>query len=143
MNMKSLGIDYGTKKVGLAMSDPEGLMAFPFKIIKNDQTLIENISNIILENNIEKIFIGKSLGLFGEENKVQKNIDLFIEKLKKITSVPVETVIESFTSSHGRIGIDKSSLNDRKTKQISEGLVDAKAAALILQRGLDKNTNIK
>lgn len=143
MTMKSLGIDYGTKKVGLAMSDREGLMAFPLKIIKNDQALIENISTIILENTIEKIFVGKSLGSFGEENKIQKDIDLFIEKLKKITSVPVETVIESFTSSHGRIGIDKNSLNDRKTKQVHEGLVDAKAATLILQRGLDKNTTIQ
>jgi len=141
--MKSLGIDYGTKKVGLAMSDREGLMAFPLKIIKNDQALIENISTIILENTIEKIFVGKSLGSFGEENKVQKDIDLFIGKLKKITSVPVETVIESFTSSHGRIGIDKSSLNERKTKQVHEGFVDAKAATLILQRGLDKNTTIQ
>lgn len=141
--MKSLGIDYGTKKVGFAMSDNDGIVAFPLKIIKNDQTLVENIFTIILENKIEKIFVGKSLGLSGEENKVQKDIDLFIEKLKNITDVPIETVIESFTSSHGRIGIDKSSLNDRKTKQVNEGLVDAKAAALILQRGLDKNTNTK
>jgi putative holliday junction resolvase len=123
--MKSLGIDFGTKKVGLAMSDNDGIMAFPFKIIKNDENLIKNILDIINEN-----------------NNIQKDIEKFLEKLKGEINIPIKTVIESFTSSHSRTSSDKSSLNDRKTKQINDGLVDAKAATLILQRGLETIKNL-
>ncbi len=140
--MKSLGIDFGTKKVGLAMSDNDGIMAFPFKIIKNDENLIKNILDIINENNIEIIFVGKSISQTGDNNDVQKDIEKFLEKLKVEINIPIKTVIESFTSSHSRTSSDKSSLNDRKTKQINDGLVDAKAATLILQRGLETIKNL-
>lgn len=140
--MKSLGIDFGTKKVGLAMSDNDGIMAFPFKIIKNDENLIKNILDIINENNIEIIFVGKSISQTGDNNNIQKDIEKFLEKLKGEINIPIKTVIESFTSSHSRTSSDKSSLNDRKTKQINDGLVDAKAATLILQRGLETIKNL-
>ncbi len=140
--MKSLGIDYGTKKVGFAMSDNDGIMAFPLKIIKNDENLIKNILDIISENNIEIIFVGKSISQTGENNNVQKDIEKFLERLKEEISIPIKTVIESFTSSHSRYGSDKSSFNDRKTKQLNDGLVDAKAATLILQRGLETIKNL-
>lgn len=140
--MKSLGIDYGTKKVGFAMSDNDGIMAFPLKIIKNDENLIKNILDIISENNIEIIFVGKSISQTGENNNVQKDIEKFLERLKEKMNIPIKTVIESFTSSHSRHGSDKSSFNDRKTKQINDGLVDAKAATLILQRGLETIKNL-
>jgi len=58
--MKILGIDYGTKRIGTALSDEDGLMAFPNVVIENDNKVIENIEKIINENDVKVVVIGES-----------------------------------------------------------------------------------
>ena len=135
--MKYLGIDYGTKRVGVAVSDENGSLAFPREILKNDSDLISNLGNIINSLSIESIVVGESLDGFGLPNQVNTKIEDFIENLKKEFNLPVHKEKEFFSSfeAHGRLG--KESLNDRKTKIVKGEDLDSKSAAIILQRFLD------
>lgn len=136
--MKFLGIDFGTKRVGIAISDENGSFAFPKITLKNDENLFKNLKEIINLEKIESIVVGESLDMHGLANTVNINISKFIEVLQKEFTLPVTKEKEFFSSfeAHGRLG--KESLYDRKTK-IEKGLdLDSKAAAIILQRFLDK-----
>lgn len=136
--MKYLGIDFGTKRVGIAISDENGTFAFPKTILKNDKQLILNLGTIIQNEKIESIVIGESLNEQGLANKVNQDIKNFIEILNKEFNLPIEKEKEFFSSfeAHGRLG--KESMNDRKTKIEKGNDLDSKAAAIILQRYLDK-----
>lgn len=136
--MKYLGIDFGTKRVGIAISDENGTFAFPKTILKNDKQLILNLGAIIQNEKIESIVIGESLNEQGLANKVNQDIKNFIEILNKEFNLPIEKEKEFFSSfeAHGRLG--KESMNDRKTKIEKGNDLDSKAAAIILQRYLDK-----
>lgn len=82
--MRYLGIDYGAKKIGLAISDTEGKFAFPLTIIlnKNKEEAMENILNILKEKEIKNIVIGESLNLKGEANQILKEAKDFANNLK-------------------------------------------------------------
>ncbi len=142
--MKYLGIDYGTKKIGLAVSDERGKIAFPKEIIKNDNTLFEKLSHIIQDEGIEKIVIGKSLNLSGSENALQKDIRLFIKKLKTFFDGEIIEQDERMSSiaARGHLYGKGNIANEhwsRRSNQKRRDAVDAGAAAVILQRYLDKN----
>lgn len=136
--MKFLGIDFGTKRIGLAVSDENASFAFPKEVISNDIKKIENISKLIKHEQIGEIVIGKSLDSNGDENIVSKNINDFILDLKKEFQIPIHEEKEFFTSmhAHGTRGKEANSARQTIFKKV-KGL-DAKAAALILQRYLDK-----
>ncbi|MDQ3245073.1 MAG: Holliday junction resolvase RuvX [bacterium] len=139
--MKYLGIDYGTKRVGVAFSDDGGTLAFPKEIIKNGQDLMKNLGAIIKEENINEIVVGESMDLNNLENKIQKEIKVFVKKMEEDFKLKVHMQKEFMTTieARGREGKEK---NDaRKTKIIQNKEIDASAAALILQRYLDKINN--
>lgn len=136
--MKYLGIDYGTKRLGVAVSDESGTLAFPRETFKNDSNLVSNLKHIIKSLNIESIVVGESLDNRGLANQINQDIQEFVKVLENEFNLPVFKEKEFFSSfeAHGRLG--KKSLNDRKTKIIKGDELDSKAAAIILQRFLDK-----
>ena len=79
--MRYLGVDYGSKRVGLAISDEEGMMAFPYKIIQNNQELLDTIHNICGQEEVRGIVLGESQNLSGEPNKIMAEINEFKDKL--------------------------------------------------------------
>ena len=127
--MKYLGIDYGTKRIGIAISDSDGVFAFPNSIIENtkkDAQVFSTLLNIIEKENIKKIILGESLDYGGKQNKIMKEIKKFSEKIQKEFSLPVHFEKEFLTSVEARRYKD----NKREA--------DASASALILQRYLDR-----
>ncbi|MBP7804645.1 MAG: pre-16S rRNA-processing nuclease YqgF [Candidatus Pacebacteria bacterium] len=134
--MKYMGIDYGTKRVGVALSDTSGSLATPFTVLKNTSKLIDEVGDIIATEGVESIVIGNSEG-----NKVQNDITEFIGQLSITTFLPVEQMTEAFTSmeAHGRKGKESTSARQGKAPQKPNDL-DARAAAVILQRFLEKNS---
>jgi len=132
--MKFLGIDYGTKRIGLAISDERGVLAFPKEIIPAGSEAITQIGEIIKKENIEEVVVGESVNFHGEPNIVSAEIEKFISKLEESFNLSIHKQKEFLTSVEAR----KS--QDDKSKK-----VDASAAALILQRYLDKRNkaNIK
>ena len=145
--MKYLGIDYGSKRVGLSLSDEEGKIAFPYKIIKNDLELIDTIHNICGQEEISAIVLGESHDLSGQPNKIMGSIEELKRNIEAELEVPVYFQKEFMTSVFARGNQGKKINNAKKVASSAtrrEGgnkKVDDSAAALILQRFLDKKNN--
>ena len=82
--MKYLGIDYGSKKIGVAISDDGGAFAFPLSIIKSDKESINSIVDILLSKNISSVVIGESVNDKGEKNIVDSKIKNFANDLSQL-----------------------------------------------------------
>lgn len=124
--MRFLGIDYGSKRIGLALSDAEGKIAFPQEIIVNDGKVLNKLSKILKEKEVHAIVIGESINSQGLPNPIAQAIESFAETLGHSFQIPVHKEKEFFTS-----------VEARRLKE-GESRVDSSAAALILQRYLDK-----
>ena len=124
--VRLLGIDYGTKKVGLALSNEDGTMAFPHAVFTNDAQMMEKIAALIQEKKVQKVIVGKSHNLEGAPNVVQKEIELFVDALEGALKVAVVYEQEQFSTQEAlRI--------QGRTEH-----TDASAAALILDSYIRK-----
>jgi len=126
--MKFLGIDYGSKRVGIAVSDDDGKLAFPKTVLENTEELIANVKELCNEENVKGVVVGESLDSRGRPNKIMEEIIPFKEYLEKEINTPIYFEPEFMTSQHAEI-------MQKKTE-----LLDASAAALILQRFLDRRS---
>ena len=142
--MKHLGIDYGSKRVGIALSDDGGALAFPYKTLKNDMALLDDVHNICGIEEVSAIVIGLSHDLSGERNKIMGSIEEFKRNLEAELELPIYFQKEFMTTIEARGRDGKESMNARKKPARIESRreksinTDASAAALILQRYLDK-----
>ena len=133
-----LGIDYGAKRIGLAISDEEATLAFPKEILFNDSNVFKKIIEIVQNENISSFVVGDSVDLNDVKNPISEKIDVFVKKLESEFNLPVYKQKEFFTSVEARGRDGKEQNNARKTKQVQNVKIDDSAAALILQRYLDK-----
>ena len=138
-----LGIDYGKKRLGTAVSDENRTLAFPKIIIENTPRLFAELGDIIKKETVSGIVVGESTNLHGAENSVEKEISAFVLALEQKFGLPVWRQREFLTSVEARKqGIAKGDSNTAQShsrrKKERSGRVDASAAALILQRYLDK-----
>lgn len=141
-----LGIDYGTKRIGVAISDENQTLAFPKEIVLNDEKAWDRIKEIIKSENVSEIVVGESVDFSGKLNALSGRIDVFMLELGEKFGLPVRKQKEFLTSVEARkMGQSKSTFQGSqahsKIKQMKSGRVDASAAALILQRYLDKINN--
>lgn len=120
--MNYLGIDYGSKRIGLAVAT-KGIIE-PILPVKNDKNLFENLKKIITEYQIEKIFVGISEGEFAL--KIKK----FVSKLESVVTLSVETTEEAVST----IEADKIFLINHKKKKDYKNQIDSISAAVILRR---------
>ena len=136
--MKYLGIDYGTKRIGIAVSDESGMMAFPREIVQGGKRALETIFDLVKAEEVGTIVVGHSLNTSGERNLLMEDVDAFIEELQKLTGVPVTLQDERFSSIAAR-AMDqlKPSANTRNSEARMEH-IDDRAAAIMLQRYLDR-----
>ena len=123
--MNLLGIDYGLKRIGLAISI-NGIIA-PLEVIQNDTKTITQIEKIIKENQVEKIYIGVSEGKFAD-----KTLE-FVKHLKTMINLPIETVEEAVST----IEADAIYLANKNKKSDYKKNIDSVAAAVILRRVID------
>jgi putative Holliday junction resolvase len=124
--MRKLGIDYGTKKIGLAMTDEAGNMAFPHEVVPNNQDFVAKVLALIEQKAITEIIIGHSLDGEGKENEVHQAVKDFMTDLTLQTPIPIHLEPEQFST-------------QQATKlQGKNDQTDASAAAIILQSYLDK-----
>lgn len=133
MITKYLGIDYGSKRVGVAISDDDGTLAFPRVVLENKKNLMEKIKEICEEEKVEGVVMGESFDSKGEPNPIMKDISVFKKHLEDEVFLPVYFEAEFMTSHHAAIG--------GKKGEFKKEVLDASAAALILQRFLDKKNN--
>ncbi|HVY73118.1 MAG TPA: Holliday junction resolvase RuvX [Candidatus Paceibacterota bacterium] len=132
--MKYLGIDYGTKRIGVAVSDETASLAFPLGTVKAGENAVREVLDIIRENEVGKVIIGESRDFQGEENPVMKYIEVFKKKLEE-SEIDVELEPEFMSSTLAA----RQFAPDGSRKQNPEHTeLDASAAALILQNYLDR-----
>ncbi len=127
--MKYLGIDFGSKKIGLSTSDEEGRMAFPYSVILNSNSLLQEIKEVIKKEKISKIVIGESKNFKGEPNEIMDKIENFKKNLYLECGLEIFMEPEFLTSVQARRLQGKSVLED------------ASAASIILQSFLDRRNN--
>ena len=141
--MRFLGIDYGTKRIGLAFSDENHTFAFPKEIILNNQDVFQKLGEILKQEDIREVVVGESLDFSGQPNIVESQVEHFISELKNKFQVKIHREKEFLTSVEARkMGNTKMSSHisqsHSKIGDTKSGQVDASAAALILQRFLDR-----
>jgi len=119
-----LGIDYGEKRIGLALTDASNSMASPLKAVPNDESLVKNLQDIIKEYNVEKIIVGIPVNLKGEHGYEAGIVLRFVENIIEPFGIPVLKIDERFTS---RISADLLSGNRRyNSVKKKRNLADAK-----------------
>ncbi len=126
--MKYLGIDYGSKKVGFAQSDDEGRLAFPLMIAPNDASLIKDTLELIRAMKISDVIIGESVDSKGKPNAIAKEARAFAAKIENAADVRIAFEKEWYSTVEAR----------KQPGQEGNHEVDDQAAAIVLQRYLDK-----
>lgn len=123
--MRYLGIDFGSKRIGLALSDEGGKFAMPREVVQNNIKAVEHIATLCKKEGVETIILGESVNNKGENNAIMELIIPFKKEIEGVTRLPVIFEKEYMTSQHAEFFQGK------------HDMLDASAAALILQRFLD------
>ena len=132
---KILAIDYGKKRIGIAISDSKKSIAFPLKTIENKEIFLY-LKEIIQSEKIEAIVLGEPKALNNKENILFLEIINFRKKIISLFSLPVHLVDERFTSKiASKIILDA---NIKKMKRRDKSLLDKVSASLILETYLKK-----
>jgi putative Holliday junction resolvase len=130
-----LGIDYGSIRIGVAVSDPLGIIAKGIGVIINNARMYSALKEYIATYSIAKAVVGFPLNLKGEKGKKALEVDQFIETLTNETGVEVIRWDERFSShSAHQTLLD---MGVKKMKRREKGQIDQMAAAIILQSFLD------
>lgn len=133
-----MGIDYGTKRIGVAISDESGKFAFPKIIVSSGKQALSDIIALIQEEGVEQVIVGNSLDMSGNRNAIMEDVDVFVEQLHKLTGLPVGFMDERYSSSAIRaFDFEKPIANTRGNSRPTDH-IDDRAAAIMLQRYLDK-----
>ncbi len=133
--MRYLGVDYGSKKIGLALSDESGTMGFPHSIVPNTPRLVEELCALIAKENIGAVVIGESRTLAGGENPIAEGARAFGAQITERAGVPVFFESEVFTSAEARRAPEKEGKSRAPKRRVA---VDSSAAALILTSYLSR-----
>ncbi|MBP1682455.1 MAG: putative endonuclease [Ignavibacteriaceae bacterium] len=130
-----MGIDYGEKRIGIALSDPLLTFAYPFITLQNDSSFLLNLSKIIDEKKIVKVI----LGLPSERFKSSKELSQKVLKLKSEieTKNKLEVILwdEEYSSAIAKEKVIESVT--KKSRRKEKDLLDRHSAAVILQEYLD------
>jgi len=131
-----LGIDFGTTRIGLSLSDPLQILAQPYDTLKNDSHLIPRLAEIIKRQEVSLIVVGMPLNLKGEKGKKALEVDLFVGRLKENLGASVIVWDERFTTAMAHQTLRRMGTRKRE-RETNKGRVDAMAASLLLQSYLD------
>ena len=124
--MKFLGIDYGARRIGVAVSNAEGTIAFPRLTVENQRGALDTIKKLAVEEKVETVVMGDTRSYGGTENPITKQAEAFGVALSDALGVPLVKAFEVATSVEAARFAPKGKEHD-----------DAAAAAVILQRYFD------
>ena len=133
--MRVLGLDHGTERIGVAMSDDLGMIAQPVEFIPNHPPsgIWERLKSLHAESPYELIVIGMPRNMDGSYGPAAEKVNQFIDQLKDELDVPIKTWDERLSSAQANRVLLQANVSRKKRK----GKVDKMAAAIILQSYLD------
>ena len=132
-----LGIDFGTRRIGLALSDPTGTLASPLPFLENagPETVCAKIKELIQAQGIETIVIGLPRNLDGSYGPSAQKVRDFIAQIQPHLHARIIPQDERLTTAQATRGLSQMGLNQKELRK----KVDSSAAAIILQQFLDRN----
>lgn len=133
-----MGIDYGERRIGLAITDPTRTIASPLRTLSRrtgKRPPWAELERVVHEHDVEEIVIGLPLNLEGDETPWTTEVRAFAARVGERTRLPVHLIDERLTSVRAERAVRGSGL--RKSQREEKGRIDAAAAALILQNHLE------
>ncbi len=135
-----LGVDYGSSRIGISISDPLRILAQEYDTISNTANALASIRDIVRREDVSLVVVGMPYTLKGTKGQKAKEVELFVQRLEKEVDIPVTVWDERFTTTIAQrtllqMGTRVSQRRSRK------GKLDSMAAALLLQSFLDSAKN--
>lgn len=143
MNMypgRILAIDYGTKRVGVATSDPTQMIAQGVTTLPNDEELLDTLCNVVRDLEAVRVVVGMPYGADGGKGAKAQEVDRFIERLRQVLAVQIDTWDESYSSVNAHRVFVEAGMKRKKRREKKR--VDEMAARLMLQEYLDHHGNM-
>ena len=128
-----LGVDVGRARVGVARSDPDGLLATPVETVRRDERSVQRIAALADEHAVTEILVGLPLNLRGEDTASTADARAFAAAVAKEVDVPVRLVDERLSTVSAHAALRDSG----RTQRSSRSIVDQVAAVVLLQQALD------
>ena len=137
LKKRLLAIDYGTKRIGLAKSDPLRLFAQPVGTFDRE-SLFRAVRELLENGDVEKVIVGYPLSENGEKNAMTRVVDSFIAELgEAFPAIPIETFDEHSSSSRARSILVSSGISRKKRGE--KGRIDSAAACVMLTAYLENH----
>lgn len=130
-----LALDYGTKRVGVAMSDPLRVLAGGVGTWENDAALTGKISKLVTDEAVVLIVVGMPYAPDGGKGAKAKEVEAFIARLTPVVQVPLTTWDESYTSVDAHRVFREGGMKKKQRRERAS--VDTMAARILLQQYLD------
>ena len=129
--MRILGIDFGLARVGLALSDPDGIMAFPLATITRTtrQALFADLLAVIVREGAELIVVGRPAPAPGQVSQTARQAENFAASLKRRVDLPVILVDETLSSQAAMDDLIEAGVKTKRRQQV----VDQQAAVRIVE----------
>jgi putative Holliday junction resolvase len=132
---RALGIDYGSRRVGLALSDPLRVIAGGAGVLQNTPVLITALARFVDENQVVVVVVGMPYAPDGGSGKKGEEVGRFIRQLQEAIAVPVTTWDESFTTVEAGAALRNGGMKKKQRRR--KGVLDEMAARVLLQEYLD------
>jgi putative holliday junction resolvase len=134
-----LGLDYGSKRIGVAVSDPLRIIAKGISVIEQSPSMMEELRALVVSYDVGEIVVGMPLTLKGEKRQTAEEVEKFMNRLHEAFNIPVVSIDERFTSQLAQETIRMMGVK-KKQRQVKQ-TVDMTAAAIILQQYLDRHVH--
>jgi len=138
--MPVLGIDFGSRRIGLAISDDDNRIALPLPPFESRgaQQDVETIGALARERRVDRVVVGLPLGLDGRRGPQAEATARFADAVRDHTELPVELLDERWTSREADRALEATGRRGRKKKK---AVVDSVAAAVLLRTYLEQRTS--
>lgn len=139
--MRALGIDFGERRIGLAISDPEGIVATPLVTLerRSDRSAIERIAAIVRQEEVGRLVVGEPIGLDGVRGDASARVRRFGQRLAEATGLPLVWVDEALTTVAAIERLRAAGVDPRKKPE----RIDAVAAQILLEEDLESTRRVE
>jgi putative Holliday junction resolvase len=133
MRGRRIAFDYGDVRTGVALCDPDGILASPLSVLQSqDKNFLNHVLGLITEHEVIHIFIGLPVNMSGDEGNSVEKVRAFSQSLADCVDVPISMVDERLSTVSAQKKLKEAGVSSRDAKN----LIDAMAAVAILEQGL-------
>jgi putative Holliday junction resolvase len=139
--MRILAVDWGERRIGLAVSDPSGTLASPLatRVVRDTEDALEQVARVATSEEAERVVVGLPLLLSGARGEAALAAESFATRLAERLAIPVETYDERLTSALGERMLREAGTRRKRDK----GQLDQSAAVMLLDSFLQRLANLR